>query len=181
MKIYAEDKYIDIFTALSSTTRLAIIRLLSEKTYNIKEISGLLGLSSAVITRHIDMLESCGIVESYFVSASHGRQKVCRVKESTITLLLKDKAKRERQLITVPIGSYDCAKDIQSPCGLERDGQNIGIINDPRYFMIPKRDNISHIWFSHGMLQYRLPEQIKGTEINSIKIRFMLILMTGIR
>ena len=174
MRIYAEDKSVDIFTALSSATRLAIIRLLSEKSYNIKEISALLGLSSAIITRHIDMLEGCGIVESCLTSASRDRQKICRLKESTVTLYLKSRNKSERQFITVPIGSYDCAQDLQAPCGLERNGQNLGIINDPRYFMIPTRNEASHIWFSHGMLKYRLPTQINGTVITGIKIHFML-------
>lgn len=174
MKIYAEDKYADIFAALSSATRLRIIRLLSQKTYNIKEMSAVLGLSPAIITRHIDILDNCGIVECYFTPASRGRQKICCLKEDAVTLFLKSKDKSERQFFTVPIGNYDNAQDLQAPCGLEQNGLSLGIINDPRYFMIPKRSEVTHIWFSHGMLQYRLPKQINGTVITKIKIQFML-------
>ncbi len=174
MRIYAEEKNLDFFDALASKTRLKIIRLLSVGPLNIKEIANKVDLSAAIVTRHIAMLENCGIVKSESKPSSRGRQKICCLEEDIITVLLSasNQLKKQEKLLT--IGSYSKAVDLQAPCGLKSDNVVKGIIDDPRYFMIPDRETVKHIWFSHGMLQYRIKEPINGTIFKSITVRMLL-------
>lgn len=174
MRIYAEEKNLDFFDAMASKTRLKIIRLLSVGPLNIKDIASKLNLSAAIVTRHVTMLENCGIVRSESRPSSRGRQKVCCLEEDVITILLSasNQLKKQEELLT--IGSYSKAVDLQAPCGLRNENTVKGIIDDPRYFMIPDRETVNHIWFSHGMLQYRINESINGTVFKSITVRMLL-------
>ncbi len=174
MRIYAEEKNLDFFDSLASKTRLKIIRLLSIRPLNIKEIASKVDLSPAIVTRHISMLENSGIVRSESRPSSRGRQKVCCLEEDVITVLLSasNQIKKQEKLLT--IGSYSKAVDLQAPCGLRNENTVKGIIDDPRYFMIPDREMVKHIWFSHGMLQYRIKEPINGTIFKSITVRMLL-------
>ena len=171
MKVYADDNYLGFFESLSSATRLKILRILSEKPYNIKELSEAIGYSPAIITRHIDLLEKNGLVECCLTPASRGRQKICALRQTNVTVFLNSAQNVKKQKFVIPIGKYDRAVDLQSPCGLEKDGIPIGIINDPRYFMAPDRIAVNHIWFSNGMLKYRVREEIIGTVLDSFTVR----------
>lgn len=173
MRIYAEEKNLDFFDALASKTRLKIIRLLSVGPLNIKEIASKVDLSAAIVTRHVAMLENCGIVKSESRPSSRGRQKICCLGEEVITVLLSasNQLKKQEKLLT--IGSYSKAVDLQAPCGLKSENMVKGIIDDPRYFMIPDRETVKHIWFSNGMLQYRIKEPINGTIFKSINVRML--------
>lgn len=174
MRIYAEEKNLDFFDALASKTRLKIIRLLSIRPLNIKEIASKVDLSPAIVTRHITMLENCGIVRSESRPSSRGRQKICCLEEDIITVLLSTSNQLKKQEKLLTIGSYSKAVDLQAPCGLKSENTVKGIIDDPRYFMIPDRETLNHIWFSHGVLQYRIKEPINGTIFKSITIRMLL-------
>ncbi|MEZ0536823.1 ArsR/SmtB family transcription factor [Caldicellulosiruptoraceae bacterium PP1] len=57
MEIFASQENIAFFEALASDVRLKIIEFLSDRSMNIKEIAENLGLSSAIVTMHINKLE----------------------------------------------------------------------------------------------------------------------------
>lgn len=174
MRIYAEEKNLDFFDALASKTRLQIIRLLSIRPLNIKEIASKVDVSPAIVTRHIAMLENCGIVKSESRPSNRGRQKICCLAEDIITVLLSSSNQLKTQEKILTIGGYSKAIDLQAPCGLKSEKMVKGIIDDPRYFLIPDRETIKHLWFSHGMLKYRINEPINGTIFKSITVRMLL-------
>ncbi|MDV2888190.1 ArsR family transcriptional regulator, partial [Alkalihalophilus pseudofirmus] len=65
-----------VYEALNSEVRLEILQLLSEKKMNIKELAKSLGLSSAIITRHIQKLEEAHLIKSEKVPGKSGIQKL---------------------------------------------------------------------------------------------------------
>lgn len=172
--IYIEDENIGLFYALSSKTRLAIIRLLATKSLNIKQIAENIGMSMAIVTRHVNILSECGIVISESLPSSKGRQRVCSLKEESITVFLKSAKQIKDQKIMMQIGDYSKAIDVQSPCGFENENGIKGIEDDPRYFLMPDRRDIVKYWFSNGVMKYRISGALDGTQIRLISVRFLM-------
>lgn len=56
---------IDIFKALSEESRLRIISLLIDREMCVCEIESCLGLTQSNASRHLTLLKTCGILESY--------------------------------------------------------------------------------------------------------------------
>ena len=80
-------RMINVFQALSSETRLAIIYLLAKKNYDTKELSVLLKKSPATISDHLRILRDLGIIWY----TMHGINKIYFLKRRDILKLL-DKA-----------------------------------------------------------------------------------------
>lgn len=160
-KIYikALDKNLSFFQALASETRLKIISLIQNKEMSIKDLSAALNMSSAMIAKHINQLEDVGIVESYSQPGVRGLLKLCRIKTSEVQVILNNNYEENKNNFTeidVPIGSYSSFK-ISAPCGLASKDKLFGILDDPRYFASPNRNEISIIWFTSGFLEYSIP------------------------
>ncbi|MCI9258926.1 MAG: ArsR family transcriptional regulator [Romboutsia timonensis] len=174
-KIYikALDKNLAFFQALASETRLKIISLIQNKEMSIKDLSDALGMSSAVVTKHINKLENVGIVESYAQPGVRGLLKLCKIKTSEVQVILNNNYEENNNKFTeidIPIGSYSSFK-IYSPCGLASKDKLFGILDDPRYFASPNRNDISLIWFTSGYLEYSIPiYDIDFSNLNEIEI-----------
>ena len=157
--IKALEKNLPFFQALASETRLKIISLIQNKEMSIKDLSSELNMSSAVITKHINQLESVGIVESYSQPGVRGLLKLCKIKTSEVQVILNNNYEENPSNYTeidIPIGSYSAFK-IYAPCGLASKDNLFGILDDPRYFASPNRSEISLIWFTSGYLEYSIP------------------------
>lgn len=165
-KMYPERKYISVnadqlgyFQALSSKTRISIIELLQKEDLSIQDLSSKLGVSSAMITKHISILEKNGIVVSKMAKGIHGQLKICMLKKNDVILIFnpfKDGFVRNSVTKSVPIGSfYDF--NISAPCGLTTGDKIIGFVDDPSTFYYEKKDDIELIWFTEGYLAYHIP------------------------
>ncbi|SCJ31683.1 Uncharacterized protein conserved in archaea [uncultured Clostridium sp.] len=174
-KIYikALDKNLSFFQALASETRLKIISLIQNKEMSIKDLSDALGMSSAIITKHINKLEDVGLIESYSQPGIRGLLKLCKIKVSEVQVILNNNYEENDSKFTeidVPIGSYSSFK-IYPPCGLASKDKLFGILDDSRYFASPNRFDISLIWFTSGYLEYSIPiYDIDFSNLNEIEI-----------
>lgn len=157
--IKALDKNVGFFQALASKTRLKIISLIQNQEMSIKEISMHLNISSAIVTKHINILEKADIVESYSKPGIRGLLKLCTLKTDEVLVILNNNLENAHKKfieINIPIGSYSnfC---INPPCGLASKDKLIGILDDPRYFSSPDRLHTSIIWFTSGYIEYPIP------------------------
>lgn len=154
------------FRALGSETRLKIIEILSEESKNIGEIAGKLNISSAIITRHIAMLEEAGIIECTNTRGKRGLQKNCFVKKQNILLSFNNEKNEEienkfmkTESISIGVGQF-VNYEIEPSCGLSSSESYIGVFDDPRYFSSPDRQKASLVWFKHGFLEYLIPSYL---------------------
>ncbi|MFC6253518.1 ArsR/SmtB family transcription factor [Secundilactobacillus hailunensis] len=182
--MYPERKYRSVntdslayFQALSSKTRIGIIELLQRDDLSIQELSHRLGISSAMITKHISILEKVGIVESKMAKGIHGQLKICMLKKNDVVLIFnpfKDGFIRDSITKSLPIGAfYDF--DVTSPCGLTTADKIIGFVDDPGTFYYEKKDDIELIWFTTGYLAYHIPlYDIEIKRLASIEISLEL-------
>jgi len=53
-----------IFRALSSKTRIEMMKLLMQREYHVSGLAKALGISVPVVAKHVKILEDAGLVES---------------------------------------------------------------------------------------------------------------------
>lgn len=168
MKVDVTTHNMRILECFSSETRVRIIELLNEKPYNIGELAEALGLSSAIMTKHIQKLEESGIVATENLVGKRGTQKRCSLKLDQLTLVLRTTAADRPHnhgsfTVDLPIGQY-IDYEVRPTCGLASSEKRIGMMDDPRYFDDPEHTKAEHLWFGAGFVEYRIPNYLVGRQ-----------------
>ncbi|TLS49239.1 ArsR family transcriptional regulator [Paenibacillus antri] len=166
MRLQADRTNVAIFECFSSESRLRIIELLNERPMNIKELADAVGLSSAIVTKHVQKMEEAGLLVTESIAGKRGMQKLCRLALDELTLVLKRgpaagerPASANRYEVSLPVGQYSsCA--VKPTCGLASEHGMIGMVDDPRYFSDPEHVKASHLWFGSGFVEYRIPNYL---------------------
>ena len=155
------EKGLDIFKALGSEVRVAIImQLLKNPGMNMNELAASLNITKGYVTSHIKKLEACGIISISNETAGHGNQKICSVHEDKILIELALPDSRENVYeAEIKVGHY-CDHSILPTCGLSTSRGVIGEVDDPRYFAHPDRYNADILWFTQGYVDYDIPNVI---------------------
>lgn len=176
MKISVNTKHMKIFQCFSSETRVKVLELLAEKSRNVGELAKELGVSSAIMTRHISMLEEAGIINCIGVPGKRGLKKECSIKQTEILISLekdklsKEKHSKEYYTVSIPVGQY-VSYAVQPTCGMASVDGYIGLCDDQRYFSNPERVNAAILWFQSGFIEYCIPGYvITSRPIDSIEI-----------
>lgn len=74
----------DVFAALADPVRRDILeRLQREGPLSIKSLSGPLSITRQAVTKHLDVLESAGLV----VREARGRERVCRLQADPLQVV----------------------------------------------------------------------------------------------
>lgn len=167
LDISSEDNLV-FYEALASPVRLKIIRCLSNRTMNIKELADEIGVSSAIMTTHIRKMEEAGLVES---KKSRANGKVCRLIEKKYNLIFPaNHVPTNHYDVNIKIGQYTEAS-VEPTCGIASEKSIIGSYDDPKYFFDSGRDKTQLLWFSKGFVEYRIPNYVpENCRITSIEI-----------
>lgn len=155
----ADEQSLLFFQALANKNRLDIIRLLKKNEASITELSQALGLSTALITKHIQLLEEAGIVKSYTNPGKRGLKKLCYLALNEAQIIFNNdyqEITRSFEEVEIPISAYS-DYDIAAPCGLATEDKVFGNIDNPRYFSAVNRYSVSLLWFSSGYITYPIP------------------------
>ena len=162
---------VELFKALGSQARLDILRLLSQRDCNVTEIVAATGMSQPTVTRHIQALESVGLVKSEYGSGMQGLQKRCFLATSLVEFELVDLAAALRpvEVVSMPIGLYTLALP-GGTCGLASRTKFIGFLDSPQAFFDPERASAQILWMSTGFVEYSFPNDLPGNTINRIEL-----------
>ncbi len=172
IKDFSSHESVAIFRALGSSTRVKIISLLSQHEMNIGELSTALGLTQPSVTKHVQILEEAGVVESDYIAAPQGTQKRCR---RVFERLLVDLAPKGLDTETyaeseLPIGMYTDIV-VQPTCGLATRDKFVGLIDSPLAFFLPERAQAEIIWSSGGWVEYAFPNTLPlNSRITSMEL-----------
>ena len=157
--VQVNQQTLPVFKALSSRTRLAIIELLQEQNLSIQDVSEKLNISSAMVTKHITILEENNLVTAHLEKGVRGRLKICKLNKNDMTLIFnanKEEFQENQIKKRMPIGSfYDF--NVTAPCGMATVEKIIGYVDDPRVFYYQDKDDIKLIWLTSGSLDYHIP------------------------
>lgn len=165
MKLDTTDKSLSFYEAMASSVRLHMIRLLAEKSMNIRELAEAVGLSSAIMTMHVKKLEQAGIIRSEMQPGRGGMQKVCSLVIEQAEIIFPNKLEhiREYHQTSIAIGHYTDFL-VEPTCGLATGDKFIGELDDPRYFLDSERFQAQILWFSEGYIEYKIPNFLLATE-----------------
>ncbi|OWR30408.1 transcriptional regulator [Saccharibacillus sp. O23] len=166
MNIPVTLKNMPLLECFASETRVRIVELLGEKPMSVGELAEELALSSAIVTKHVQKMESAGLLESESVTGTRGRRKVCRLAVDNLVLNFRPSPSEEERSaysVSLPVGQY-AAHDVKPTCGLTSEKRLIGMMDDPRYFADPDHVGARHLWFGSGYVEYRIPNYLVGAQ-----------------
>lgn len=172
MDLDISNKSLPIFAALDSQVRIKIIRLLSEKKMNVSQISKAIRLSSPITLMHLKKLEDAHIIKTQ----KKGNQPICSLQIDTINVSFPQQLyiPYENWDIELPIGQFTNF-DVQPSCGLAGQKGFIGKVDNPSYFMDPKRYEAGMLWFAKGYVEYQVPNYLKpDQELEMIELSMEL-------
>lgn len=154
MQLQINEESLPVYEALASKTRIKIIQLLSKKKMNVKDLAKELGVSSAITTMHVKKLEEANIIKTEKV----GQQKISSLRVDKIDISFPEKIFNafDTKETSIPIGHYTNYA-IEPTCGLATIHDFIGKVDEPRYFMDPRRMDARILWFTSGFVEYQAP------------------------
>lgn len=147
--------------ALSSPTRIEILKLLYYYSLNINEISEKLGIPASSAGLHIKTLEAAGLINTELQPGTRGSMKICSRKCDYITIKLKGVPQdiHETRSISMPIGCYTDLS-ISPTCGIAGKNGMIGNEDSRRAFYLPERVEAQLAWTSSGYFEYKFPNPL---------------------
>ncbi len=147
-----------IAKALSSETRIEILRQLRYKDLNVNEIAEILNIPASSSAAHVKVLEEAGMIKTSLQPGIRGSMKVCHITMDHIYVEMNTTRNLEQDMVIIkmPIGNYVDYK-INPTCGIVSSKGPIGAEDDPRCFFLPERVEAQLIWLGHGYIEYRFP------------------------
>lgn len=172
MQLDISSNSLPVYEALASQVRLRILQLISEKEYNITELSEVLGISKAITTKHIQKLEAARLIRCKKRPAKSGVQKIPRLSVDTIEITFPTKIYHSlsKHTFQIPLGHYTNF-EVSPTCGLATTSEVVGKLDDPLSFVLPDRVNASLLWFSEGFIEYKIPNTLEeGQHLQMLEI-----------
>lgn len=169
MQVWVSEEYLPFFEALANPMRIKIIERLAEGEANIKELAAAIGISSAMVTSHIQKLEQAGLVVS---TKSRRYGKVCMLVNQFYALRLPTPnfSQIQNYEIKLGVGQYTKA-EVEPTCGLADENRIIGGYDEARFFYDPDRIKAQILWFTKGYVEYEIPNYVpEGCKILDIQI-----------
>ena len=163
-----------LFGALASETRLKILTLLAEKDMNIGELTEAIGVSQPTVTRHTQLLEQMGLLDTEYVPGSRGTQKCCRLRYDRFIVSFQRPRTSEYRVeeLEMPIGLYTKAR-VARTCGLASTERIIALLDDPQSFYHPDRATAQILWSAEGFVEYVYPYTLPtSVEIRRLELLF---------
>lgn len=162
--------------ALSSETRIEILRRLRHKDLNVNEIAELLNIPASSSAAHVKVLEEAGMIKTSLQPGIRGSMKLCHIVLDHIYVEMNTSRNLEQdeEIIKMPIGSYVDYK-IEPTCGMASSKGPIGAEDDPRCFYLPERIEAQLIWLGHGSIEYRFPTNVlEGKKVQRLELSMEL-------
>ena len=157
--------------ALSSPMRVKMISLLGVRPMNVNELAEALSLPVSTAALNVRQLEEAGLISTEIQPGIRGAMKLCSRRIDSVSMRLVSDIHDGMSALTLqlPIGSYSCAENIRSECGMVSDHAWIGESNAPRTFYHPDRFGAQMLWFHSGELEYRF----SLGEVDSSQVAFI--------
>jgi len=151
----------ETFRALASTTRLQILRLVSEREMNINELGQALDVNLPTVSKHVQVLERAGLLDCEYMAGTQGTQKKCRLRHQRLVVAFEDGKKPLDQVeeFSMPIGLYSLANPGPT-CGLVSNEGFIGLADEPQSFLLPERHQAQMLWMATGFVEYVFPNKV---------------------
>lgn len=157
------DQIVQVAHALSTRSRVNMLKLLSKKSMNVIEMAELLKLPVSTVANNVKILEAARLIHTELQPASRGAMKVCSRTYDDIQITLNTLAAHYGDTLVyeleMPIGHYsDC--EVHPTCGMASVDGMLVREDEPPSFYHPKHVGAQIIWFRKGYIEYLLPLEI---------------------
>lgn len=164
LSINEPEKLVTVAHALSSHTRINIIKLLlKHPNLNIIEIAKLLDIPVSTAATNVKVLEEAELILTELQPASRGAMKVCSRNFDDVRMILNPianyKNPNENYEIEMPIGHFINFKVLPT-CGMANLSGMIIPEDDPASFYHPDCKKAEIIWMRQGWINYHFPKII---------------------
>ncbi len=161
------EKVMLIGKALSSETRIQILKYLTDYSANISEIAKVFDIPQSSAALHVKVLEEAGMIVTHEKPGVRGAQKVCGIVFEDIYLNAFEHKNSNKSTSTIklsmPIGNYfDC--EVNGNCGLISEKSYLGVEDSPSAFYSDNRSEAQLLWFDTGYVEYRFPTYMFGNK-----------------
>ncbi|WP_265457901.1 ArsR/SmtB family transcription factor [Enterococcus sp. HY326] len=166
MELDLSNLSLPVFEALASDTRIKMIRFVGDKQKSIQEIAEHLGISNAIVSRHVQQLEDAGILSSERGLGKNRNKKMVFLKVDNINIVFPEKIYQPFHLhqTDLKIGHFTDVL-VEPTCGLATVDGVVGKSDDPKYFLDGNRVNAALLWFNRGFVEYKVPNLLQADEI----------------
>lgn len=156
----------EIGQALSSPTRVEMLRLLNAKPYLMSELAAALNIQPSSAAFHLKMLEGAGLLNVEYSTLGKGSSKWYSYGPRDVVMRLRPLEGASNVpppfTATISIGDYIDAQ-FSDECGLATD-KKVLTSNNPRNAFHPERHDIQMIWNSFsGYVTYAIPNAFTST------------------
>lgn len=161
MQLDISENSLPVYKALANPMRLKIIQILSHDKLNVKELASELGLSTTITLRHLQALADAEIISF----EKEGHNKISRLKVDNISVRFPERIYPSFEVheTDIPVGHY-MNFYVEPSCGLAGKTDYIGKVDNPTYFMDPKRMEAGMVWFNNGFVEYQAPNLLSSNE-----------------
>lgn len=162
----------ELFKALASETRVRILEILAQGERNINELGQALGISQPAVTKHTQILEQIGLIQTEYRPGVQGMQKRCRLAYDRFIISFEPTSPPDDRVeeIAMPVGLYTLVNPTPT-CGLANRERIIGFLDDPQSFFEPDRATAQLLWMAEGFVEYVFPCTLgAGTEIRRLEL-----------
>lgn len=158
MNLDDKERLASISKALSSETRIEIIRRLRFRDMNVNEIAEELDLPASSAAAHVKVLEEAGVIKTTLQPGIRGSMKLCKIVLDHVYVEMNTAKNlaQDEEYIKMPIGAY-VDYNVKPTCGLVTSKGPIGSEDEPRCFYMPERMDAQLLWFGEGYVEYRFP------------------------
>jgi len=165
----------EVCHALSSPTRVRLLRLLSQESKSVGEIAEEMDMPMSTAALAVQVLQKAGLIITKNQPGARGTLKLCsrKLDEILINLTSPGEAPSRSISFSMPVGGYSSADDIVPTCGLASVNNLIGIMDSPASFYLPDRFSAQLIWLQQGFLEYRFStESVDYGDIEWLELSF---------
>ncbi|ALS26015.1 transcriptional regulator [Paenibacillus sp. 32O-W] len=179
LSINEPDRLVKVAHALSTHTRIGIIKLLLTKpNVNIIEIAEALDIPVSTAATNVKVLEEAELILTELQPATRGAMKVCSRNFDDVRFILNPIAyyqNRDKTFeIEMPIGHF-IQFDIQPTCGIANSTQMVIPEDEPESFYHPDCRTAEIIWFRKGWIEYRFPKKLpQDAKVKSLEFSMEL-------
>lgn len=166
MELDLSNKSLAVYQALSSQTRLSMLRYIGNQKRSVTEIAAKLQISKAITTRHIQQMEDVGLLGSERGNAQNRNQKIVYLKVDNIHVAFPEHIYSEllSHRTDLKVGHFTDFS-VKPTCGLATTNEIVGKTDDPKFFLDSNRVNAALLWFSQGYVEYKIPNLLKDNEV----------------
>lgn len=162
--------------ALSSETRLEILKCLIDRAMTISELAEKFYLPMSSMCLHIKTLREANLISVVPKPGIRGSQKLCGMKTTSVTLDLfahvNKRTGKPPAYIYMPIGHYSNC-EVCPPCGIASATSYLHYEDSPYGFYFSDHIDAAIIWFTKGFLEYQFPNfSLQQGKVSQIEFTF---------